>query len=87
MIYHMHDITVVPGITPASTPILDSGYNGYYSYCGPELLMERWIHADVALPLIRSFTANFVQSFLMRSSIYRELFRALERQFNHYAES
>jgi hypothetical protein len=43
----------------AATPILDSGYNRYYSYCGPELLLERWIHGYVALPPIRSFTAKF----------------------------
>jgi hypothetical protein len=43
----------------ATTPILDSGYNRYYSYCGPELLSERWIPGYVALTPIRSFTAKF----------------------------
>jgi hypothetical protein len=65
MIYHMHGYYGVPGNHSshhfvASTPILDSVYNRYYSYCGPELLMERWIHADVALPLIRSCKTNSV---------------------------
>jgi hypothetical protein len=46
----------------AATPILDSGYNRYYSYFGPELLLERWIHGYVALPLIRSFL-HFIQRF------------------------
>src|SRR5271156_6124321 len=39
----------------AATPLLYSGYNRHYSYCGPELLLKRWIHGYVALPLIRSF--------------------------------
>jgi hypothetical protein len=70
----------------ATTPILDSGYNRYYSYCGPELLLERWIHGYAALPPIRSFTAKIIQRFHVVKA-YIDVSRALDQALNPFVTS